>query len=343
MDARPTSRRRLRPTRTGDAGDSDRGDLVTTSLARRPPAGAGTSRRSRHQCWAPRRPPSVRRRTAVHHQVRRRAPSPGGSRTGRARPDRPRLDSPAGAGVAGTPAGRGRRDRRGGAIAPDRGRLLAAEAERAGRAARISGGGAGGPGDCGAAGARGDPPDRVRPPGGARGDAAVRDLGPARRALVSGQCGVHPAGQRSAPAGRGLRDHAGGHVPGRRAGRRLPRRACRRTGRSPAPAGDHEVQPGPDLDAAERGRDRRDLPLRVRHGRTRWVPIGRAHRPGLAAEQLAHERAEIKAGRADLRVSPATFSIADVRRIEQEAPVDIATVRAKRRAAFDAERARWGA
>ncbi|MEU4287678.1 5-oxoprolinase/urea amidolyase family protein [Kribbella sp. NPDC026596] len=63
----------------------------------------------------------------------------------------------------------------------------------------------------------------------------------------------------------------------------------------------------------------------------------------VSAEQLAHERAEIAAGRADLRISPATFSIADVRRIEQEAPVDIATVRAKRRAAFEAERARWGA
>lgn len=63
----------------------------------------------------------------------------------------------------------------------------------------------------------------------------------------------------------------------------------------------------------------------------------------VSAEQLAHERAEIAAGRADLQVGPATFSIADVHRIEQEAPVDIATVRAKRRAAFDAERARWGA
>lgn len=63
----------------------------------------------------------------------------------------------------------------------------------------------------------------------------------------------------------------------------------------------------------------------------------------VSAEQLAHERAEIAAGRADLRVSPSTFSIADVRRIEQEAPVDIATLRAKRRAAFEAERARWGA
>jgi len=63
----------------------------------------------------------------------------------------------------------------------------------------------------------------------------------------------------------------------------------------------------------------------------------------VSVEQLAHERAEIAAGRADLQVAPATFSIADVRRIEREAPVEIATVRARRRAAFDAERARWGA
>jgi urea carboxylase len=63
----------------------------------------------------------------------------------------------------------------------------------------------------------------------------------------------------------------------------------------------------------------------------------------VSAEQLAHERAEIAAGRADLKTAPATFSIADVRRIEQEAPVDIATLRARRRAAFEAERARWGA
>ncbi|GAA1706512.1 hypothetical protein GCM10009745_63000 [Kribbella yunnanensis] len=63
----------------------------------------------------------------------------------------------------------------------------------------------------------------------------------------------------------------------------------------------------------------------------------------VSVEQLAHERAEIAAGRADLAVFPATFSIADVRRIEREAPVDIATLRARRRAAFDAERARWGA
>ncbi|HWD82660.1 MAG TPA: carboxyltransferase domain-containing protein, partial [Kribbella sp.] len=63
----------------------------------------------------------------------------------------------------------------------------------------------------------------------------------------------------------------------------------------------------------------------------------------VSAEQLAHERAEIAAGRADLKTAPATFSLADVRRIEQEAPMEISTVRARRRAAFEAERARWGA
>lgn len=69
--------------------------------------------------------------------------------------------------------------------------------------------------------------------------------------------------------------------------------------------------------------------------RIRFTPV--------SAEELDRQRADIKAGRADLQVTPATFSIADVRRIEQEAPMDIVTLRAKRRAAFDAERARWGA
>jgi allophanate hydrolase subunit 1 len=63
----------------------------------------------------------------------------------------------------------------------------------------------------------------------------------------------------------------------------------------------------------------------------------------VSAMELARQRADIKAGRADLSVRPTTFSISDVQRIEQEAPVDIAALRARRRAAFDAERARWGA
>ncbi|TDU88118.1 urea carboxylase [Kribbella voronezhensis] len=68
--------------------------------------------------------------------------------------------------------------------------------------------------------------------------------------------------------------------------------------------------------------------------RIRFTPV--------SPQELADQREQIKAG-ADLDVRPATFSIADVRRIEQEAPMDIVTLRAKRRAAFDAERARWGA
>jgi len=61
----------------------------------------------------------------------------------------------------------------------------------------------------------------------------------------------------------------------------------------------------------------------------------------VSAEQLAHQRAEIRAGRADLDVRPATFSIAEVTALETAAAVEIATVRAHRRAAFDAERRRW--
>lgn len=59
------------------------------------------------------------------------------------------------------------------------------------------------------------------------------------------------------------------------------------------------------------------------------------------AEELARLRAEIKAGRADLVTRPATFSIAEVRAIEEEAADQIRSVRSRRRAAFDAERERW--
>jgi urea carboxylase len=82
--------------------------------------------------------------------------------------------------------------------------------------------------------------------------------------------------------------------------------------------------------------DRDEQPWLLRQfDRIRFTPV--------SPDELARQREDIKAGRADLDVRPATFSIADVRRIEQEAPMDIVTLRAKRRAAFDAERARWGA
>jgi len=61
----------------------------------------------------------------------------------------------------------------------------------------------------------------------------------------------------------------------------------------------------------------------------------------VSAEELARRRADIKAGRADLITRPATFSVAEVRAIEEEAADEIRAVRGRRRAAFDAERERW--
>ncbi|MFL6158086.1 MAG: 5-oxoprolinase/urea amidolyase family protein [Marmoricola sp.] len=67
--------------------------------------------------------------------------------------------------------------------------------------------------------------------------------------------------------------------------------------------------------------------------RLRFVPV--------TCEELADRRADIKAGRADLEVRDATFSMHEVRQLETEAADEIRTVRARRRAAFDAERERW--
>jgi urea carboxylase len=61
----------------------------------------------------------------------------------------------------------------------------------------------------------------------------------------------------------------------------------------------------------------------------------------VTAEELAHARAEIKAGRADLEVAAATFSLAEVRALERAAGDEIARVRATRQQAFEEERKRW--
>jgi urea carboxylase len=61
----------------------------------------------------------------------------------------------------------------------------------------------------------------------------------------------------------------------------------------------------------------------------------------VTAEELAHHRAEIKSGRADLEVAAATFSLAEVRALECEAGDEIARVRATRQEAFEEERKRW--
>ena len=71
-------------------------------------------------------------------------------------------------------------------------------------------------------------------------------------------------------------------------GRRLPRRAGRHAARPAPPAGHHQVQPGPHLDARERGRHRRRLPVHLRHGGAGRLPVRRAHRAGV--EPLSADR-----------------------------------------------------
>ena len=70
-------------------------------------------------------------------------------------------------------------------------------------------------------------------------------------------------------------------VPGPRPRRRLPRRAGRHPARPTAPAGDHQVQPGADLDGGELRRHRRRVPVHLRHGGPRRLPVRRPHHPGV--------------------------------------------------------------
>jgi urea carboxylase len=82
------------------------------------------------------------------------------------------------------------------------------------------------------------------------------------------------------------------------------------------------------------GRDEQPWLLR-QFDRLRFTPV--------SADELADQRAEIKAGRADLVMRPATFSVREVTALTSANADEIATVRAERRAAFDAERMRWTA
>ena len=58
-------------------------------------------------------------------------------------------------------------------------------------------------------------------------------------------------------------------------------------------------------------------------------------------DELTAARTAIETGEADLDTRPGTFSLDQVRALEIEAADEIASVRARRRAAFDAERTRW--
>jgi urea carboxylase len=63
----------------------------------------------------------------------------------------------------------------------------------------------------------------------------------------------------------------------------------------------------------------------------------------VSADELAEARADIKAGRADLEVAPATFSVREAAAIAAAHGPEIDVLQARRRAAFAAERERWAA
>ena len=92
---------------------------------------------------------------------------------------------------------------------------------------------------------------------------------------------VHPAHQRSRRRRAGARHRVRRAVPGARPRRRLSGRARRHSAGPTAPAGDHEVQPGADLDAGERRRHRRGVHVHLRHGRARRLPVRRPHHAGV--------------------------------------------------------------
>ncbi|MGZ6826095.1 MAG: 5-oxoprolinase/urea amidolyase family protein [Mycobacteriales bacterium] len=79
--------------------------------------------------------------------------------------------------------------------------------------------------------------------------------------------------------------------------------------------------------------DRQERPWLLRpFDRLRFVPV--------SAEELADLRAAVHAGE-PLSTRPATFSLAEVRRLEAEHAAEIDAFRARREAAFTAERERW--
>ena len=115
-----------------------------------------------------------------------------------------------------------------------------------------------------------------------RGDRALHARRPRRRAVVPVEHRVHPADERSGVGRTTCFDTVfDARVPGARARRRLPRRAGRHAARPAAPAGHHQVQPGPHLDAGERGRDRRRLPVHLRDGGPGRLPVRRPHHAGV--------------------------------------------------------------
>ena len=127
---------------------------------------------------------------------------------------------------------------------------------------------------------------------GRSGDAArhpaLHAIGARRCALVPEQHRVHPPHQRPRQHRRGPADRVRSELPGAGPRRCLSRRAGGHAARSAPPPGDDQVQPGAHLDARERGRHRRRLSLRLRHGGSGRLPVRRAHLPDL--EPVPHDR-----------------------------------------------------
>ena len=198
-------------------------------------------------------------------------------------------------------------------------------------------------------------------------------VGARRRALVPEQHRVHPPHQRPRQRRRRAAHRLRRQLPGARPRRRLPRRAGRDAGRSAPPPGHDQVQPGAHLDAGERRRHRRRLPVHLRHGGPGRLPVRRPHRADVEhatarpppfrdgkpwllrffdqirfypveADELLRMRAGFLHGRVPLRIEEGTFGFARL-----PAPPARQRRRHRRRsrrqqqAAFEAERERWAA
>ncbi len=85
---------------------------------------------------------------------------------------------------------------------------------------------------------------------------------------------INGLARRSASPGHRLR----GQLPGARPRRRVPGRSGCHASRSAPSSGHHEIQPRAHLDAGKRGRHRRRVSLRLRHGRPGRLPVRRPHR-----------------------------------------------------------------
>ena len=118
-------------------------------------------------------------------------------------------------------------------------------------------------------------------PGDPAGHRAVHGRRARRRPVVPVEHRVHPADQRARQRRRRLPDRLRRGLPRARARRRLPRRPGRDAARPAPPPGDDQVQPGPHLDRRELRRHRRRLPVHLRHGGPRRLPVRRPHHAGL--------------------------------------------------------------